>query len=379
MVNFLNYVNSLCLCALALGTTMTQSAEAIPQTVNSEQNPAKTVVPQAATAVSQAVSGQQAVTDQPTVSGRSTVSGQQAVSGQSTTDNSGAEKKSGKATDEPKIEYVRTQRDDKRLAVALQTSIIHFAGSPKYPDTTVDLVGAIHLGETSYYEKLNKRFEDYEVVLFEAVMPERAVALGMRPGVGKRGSIVANQQDWNEAKIGLATIGALQVGMKDALGLDFQLTTVDYSPANFVHADMTQEELESTMAARGESFSQMLAREMAKANTRKSNPMAQQLDFVLSMMTNDRVYRVRRIAAAEISRADEAAPFAGSDGTSTIITERNAKAFQVLQNQLLQGKKKIAVFYGAAHFPDMEERLLKKFGYERKQEEWLTAWKLKSE
>ena len=152
---------------------MTQSAEAIPQTVNSGKNPAKTVVPQAATAVSQAVSGQQAVTDQPT------------VSGQSTTGDSGAEKKSGKATDEPKTEYVRIQRDDKRLSVALQTSIIHFAGSSKYPDTTVDLVGAIHLGETSYYEKLNKRFEDYEVVLFEAVMPERAVALGMRPGVGK--------------------------------------------------------------------------------------------------------------------------------------------------------------------------------------------------
>lgn len=275
-------------------------------------------------------------------------------------------------------EYVRIQRNERRLAVALQTSIIRFADSEKFPGTTVDLIGAIHLGETSYYEQLNKRFKDYEVVLFEAVMPERAVAQDLRPGVGKRGAIVAGEKDWNEAKIGLAAIGALQVGMKDALGLDFQLTTVDYSPRNFVHADMTQEEFESTMAARGESFSQLLAREMAKASVagQKSNPVAQQLDLMLSMLTSDRLYRVRRIAAVELTKANEGTAFAGSDGTSTIITERNVKAFQVLRNQLFQKKKKIAVFYGAGHFPDMEERLIEKFGYKRQSEEWITAWEL---
>lgn len=277
-------------------------------------------------------------------------------------------------------EYVRIKRNERRLATALQTSIIRFADSKKYPDTTVDLIGAIHLGEKGYYEELNRRFKDYEVVLFEAVMPERAVANDMRPGVGKRGSIIDSERDWNEAKIGLAAIGALQIGMKDALGLDFQLTTVDYSPRNFVHADMTQEEFESTMAARGESFSQLLAQEMAKASVagQKTNPVAQQLDFMLSLMTSDRLYRVRRIAAVELTKANEGTAFAGSDGTSTIITERNVKAFQVLRDQLFQKKKKIAVFYGAGHFPDMEERLIEKFGYKRKAEEWITAWDLSS-
>lgn len=279
------------------------------------------------------------------------------------------------------LEYVRIKRNERRLAVALQTSIIRFADSPKYPGTTVDLIGAIHLGETSYYEELNQKFKDYEVVLFEAVMPESAVAQDMRPGVGRRGSIVSGDQEWDEAKIGLAAIGALQVGMKDALGLDFQLTAVDYSPRNFVHADMTQEELESTMAARGESFSQLLAQEMAKASVagQKSNPVAQQLDFMLSMLTSDRLFRVRRIAAVELTKANEGTAFAGSDGTSTIITERNVKAFQVLRDQLFNGKKNIAVFYGAGHFPDMEERLIEKFGYKRKSEDWVTAWDLVSD
>lgn len=348
MVKSLTNVNSLCLCALTLAAIVASPAHTMAQVVTQKKSiPAIPLVPAMPIPPQTAPETPDETAD-------------------------AADKK----TEAP--EYVRIKRNERRLAVALQTSIIRFADSKKYPGTTVDLVGAIHLGETGYYEDLNKRFKDYEVVLFEAVMPERAVAQDMRPGVGKRGSIVSGEQDWNEAKIGLAAIGALQIGMKDALGLDFQLTTVDYSPRNFVHADMTQEEFESTMAARGESFSQLLAQEMAKASVagQKSNPVAQQLDFMLSLMTSDRLYRVRRIAAVELTKANEGTAFAGSDGTSTIITERNVKAFQVLRDQLFQKKKNIAVFYGAGHFPDMEKRLLEKFGYERKKEEWVTAWDL---
>jgi len=65
----------------------------------------------------------------------------------------------------------------------------------------------------------------------------------------------------------------------------------------------------------------------------------------------------------------------GEDG-STIITERNKKAFAVLDRELKAGKKKIAVFYGAGHLPDMEERLLKDFQLKRNGQKWLTAWSL---
>jgi hypothetical protein len=63
-------------------------------------------------------------------------------------------------------------------------------------------------------------------------------------------------------------------------------------------------------------------------------------------------------------------------GGSTIITERNKKAFEVLDKQLKAGKKKIAVFYGAGHLPDMEKRLLADFSLKRDSEQWLTAWTL---
>ena len=61
---------------------------------------------------------------------------------------------------------------------------------------------------------------------------------------------------------------------------------------------------------------------------------------------------------------------------STIITERNKRAFEVLGEQLKAGKKNVAVFYGAGHLPDMEKRLLGDFAMKRHSERWLTAWAL---
>ena len=283
--------------------------------------------------------------------------------------------------DDTKPEYVRIRRSERRSAVALETSIIRFGDSKRYPDRTVDLIGAIHLGERTYYEELNQRFRNYDVLLFEAVMPKEAVRRGFRPGGGQgSGRRLNDEQEWTEAKIGLQAIGILQLGMKDALGLEFQLAAIDYTPGNFVHADMTQEDFEATMARRGESFSKLLMQEMSKAAIKQQNvnPVAQQLDLFISLMSSDRKYGVRRIAAVELTKANEGDAFAGSDGTSTIITERNKAALQILKTQLQRGKKKIGIFYGAGHFPDMEERVVSEFGFKRQSEEWLTAWNLKA-
>ena len=284
-------------------------------------------------------------------------------------------------SDSPGPEYVRIRRNERRLAAALETSIVNFGSSSRYPNATVDLVGAIHLGENIYYEQLNQVFTEYEVVLYEAVMPEAAVRRGFRPGGGMgSGRSLSDEDQWTEAKIGLQAISTLQVTMKDGLGLDFQLAAVNYRKNNFVHADMTQEEFEASMAKRGESFSELLVREMGKAamQQQEKNPFAQQLDLAFSLLSSDRVYRLRRIAAVELSKANEGTAFASSDGTSTIITERNIKALKVLKQQLNAGKKKIAIFYGAGHFPDMEERLVDEFGLQRKSERWLTAWQLRA-
>lgn len=282
--------------------------------------------------------------------------------------------------EKPELQYIRVTRNERRLAAAMQTSIIRFGKSDQFPGHVVDLIGAVHLGEASYYDELNRRFKKYDALLYEAVIPEEALRQGLRPGGGSSRRTLSDDEAWSESKVGLATISALQVGMKDVLGLEFQLSAVDYRPDNFVHADMTQEEMEASMARRGESFSEMLAREMLKATIRQQerNPIAQNLDVLLSLLSSDRQYRVRRIAAAEMVHASAGEVFADSDGMSTIITERNIKALKVLRRELKKPRnREIGIFYGAGHFADMEQRVVEEFGFQRLSEEWITAWELR--
>lgn len=161
--------------------------------------------------------------------------------------------------------------------------------------------------------------------------------------------------------------------------MEFQLDTVDYTPDNFVHADMTSEEFEASMKNRGESFGSMLLTEMGKSMSgpNQQNPIAMNLDILISALSSDRVYAARRIAASQLAKEGAGEAFAGADGTSTIITERNRRCFEIMEQQIKDRKPStIAIFYGAGHFADMEKRLTKDYGFTRSGEEWIVAWKL---
>jgi hypothetical protein len=68
---------------------------------------------------------------------------------------------------------------------------------------------------------------------------------------------------------------------------------------------------------------------------------------------------------------------AGLTGDNVIIGDRNAKCLEVLDSEVALGKQKLCVFYGAAHFPDMEKRLLED-GWTKEGTDWLTAWEIGS-
>lgn len=73
-----------------------------------------------------------------------------------------------------------------------------------------------------------------------------------------------------------------------------------------------------------------------------------------------------------------------ADGTkslmerSVIIGERNRIAMQELNNALDEGCRKVAVFYGSGHLPDMDQRLRKEFGLEPSSVSWRTAWSMQA-
>jgi hypothetical protein len=67
---------------------------------------------------------------------------------------------------------------------------------------------------------------------------------------------------------------------------------------------------------------------------------------------------------------------AGGDG-STLLEGRNEKCLKVLQREIKNGKKRLGIYYGAAHLPHMELRLVNDLGFKKVAHEWLVAWDCK--
>ena len=273
--------------------------------------------------------------------------------------------RSARSVEKPKSDspgYIRVQRDAHGKPTALETAIVHFvpAGSD-HPGLQVDLVSAIHIGEKSYYEALNKRFAGYDVVLYELVAPE---GTQIPKGGGDR--------DRN-------ALSSIQNAMTDLLELNYQLAGVDYTKKNFVHADLSPEQFAKTMADRGESIWSIVMRMMAAGMAQQASGKTSNndVDIMMALFDRDRAMKLKRILAEQFADVDSfMAAFNGPEG-STLITERNKAALKVLKHQIVAGRKKIAIFYGGGHMPDMQQRLVADFHLKPEKTEWLEAWNLR--
>jgi hypothetical protein len=259
-------------------------------------------------------------------------------------------------------QFIRVRRDDDQQPLALETAIVQFAAaSGPYAGVTVDLVGVVHVGEKDYYQQLNKQFTGYDAVLYELVAAEGQ-----------------NVPQPGQKRSGAHPIGALQMGMKNMLELDFQLDHIDYTPKNMVHADMSPAEFAATMKDRGESFLEMFFRMVGQGAAQQSKDPGRSTDLRMlsAFFSRDRATKLKEMMAEQFENMDGSmAALDGPDG-STIITERNKKALAVLVEQVQAGKRRLAVFYGAGHLPDLQRRLEADFGMKRTGDQWLVAWSL---
>jgi hypothetical protein len=270
---------------------------------------------------------------------------------------------------DPKLghDWVRLEYDDAGNPLGMQTAIIRYTNAnAKARGNTkpveVDLVGAVHIGDTAYYEKLNDTFKQYDVLLYELVAPEGTKV--------ERGRGTSNAHP----------LGAMQNGIKTLLELEHQLEKVDYTQPNFVHADMSPDEFMQSMKDRNESFLQMYFRLIGQAMAHQSEMQAKgesaDLELFSALFATDRPRRLKIILAKQLSEMESLMVSFGGEQGSTIISERNKKALDVLKKQLAAGKRRVGIFYGAGHLNDMDERLRKDFQLEPTAITWLTAWNL---
>ena len=278
-----------------------------------------------------------------------------------------AEKRDSEVTDLEVTRFIRLKRDSEGNPIALQTSLTRYEDPQRR--IVIDLIGAVHIGEANYYKRLNKQFTLYDAVLYELVAPA-----GTRVPAG--GHAADNPIAW------------LQQAAKDALGLESQLDRIDYQRDNFVHADLSLQQMGDKMRERGDTpltlglsaLAEMLREQNRKAESEHGAPADE--PSIESMGLNDFInlidnpLELKRLLATQFAETGALERGLGPRLNQLLVADRNQAAMEVLHRELAAGKRKIAIFYGAAHLPDFERRILEQLELKRTHHVWVDAWDL---
>jgi hypothetical protein len=256
----------------------------------------------------------------------------------------------------PYIKYSPTSKPGR-----LDTSIVTYRNAR---GQEVDLISAVHVGSSSYYKTLNERFKTYDAVLYELILPDEMAGQRL-PAQMSSGSGVSGMQGMLARSLGLVT----------------QIDKIDYSAKNFVHADLTQSGLSQKMAERQENVMGYLMKAMMNSGSLDEGQLGvteaelAQVDFTAVLSGNatpkDRKVLRKLFASALASSGG----LLSALGDTALIAERNKTALGVLERQTAKGNRRLAIFYGAAHMPDLSKRL-KASGWNQSKTDWIQAWTL---
>ena len=258
--------------------------------------------------------------------------------------------------------FIRVHED--ASAARLQTAITRY----RKDAATVDLIGAIHIADKGYYAQLNTRFKAYDALLFEMVGGENIAAgapHAAQPPPAEPEPVAPRKKERD-----LTGLRKFYDMVARSLNLTGQSDAIDYHAQNFVHADLTLREFNRLQNERHESLLGFFLKAANQASDTSKGPDS--LNLIRALL-----FRNPNLLKLEIVHTlgqgdDQIAAFAGE---SVIISDRNQRCLEVMTRELAAGHKNLGIFYGAAHFPDMEKRLLK-HGFKPVKQEWLTAWNI---
>ncbi|HUQ10011.1 MAG TPA: hypothetical protein VM146_06815 [Steroidobacteraceae bacterium] len=265
-------------------------------------------------------------------------------------------------------DYIRYAEDgtSARLEVAIKTFTLPSGQK-------VDLVGAVHIADASYYQALNRRFPAYDSVLFELVGdPKR-----LTDGASIDDAPTADAQRARQA--GGGAVSALQQSAARALKLTFQLGAIDYTGKNMVHADMTLDEFAQMQQERGESMATLFARAMqAQMSGSLNGTASNELDMIgllKILVSPDSTAAFKQALAKTFDQAEAVTAALEGNEKSAILSGRNDVVAKKIGEVLADRKQRhIAVFYGGAHMPGIEAALTQQMKAKASGEEWLAAW-----
>jgi hypothetical protein len=181
----------------------------------------------------------------------------------------------------------------------------------------------------------------------------------------------------------------VQKKLAELLGLDFQLDDIDYQAKNFLHADMTPDDLARAMKARGETLPKLILKlfklsfdPKLQRSLEESGFSSKELDSINPLMmvirgpTAAERATFKRFMAHGLLASDQVLKALEGEDGSVLISDRNKVVISVLKKELEAGRKNIAIYYGVGHLPDMHRRLTEELGLRMVSVSWMPAWKL---
>lgn len=362
----------------------------------------------------------------------------------------------GKDAEKPAGRWLRVDRREGK-SLALEIAARPFAPA-EGEGPVVTLVGVVHVGDAGYYAALERYLDTFDLVLYESVKPEGAVAPGgstdedrarttraaltflvslagayekssgappdgldaLREWVDAKDVRLADfldlcltdgwsggisyvlDRDAGEAPTGFrfVSLGAdrapggegaaadivvgssdgvpafsrpagdgLQVRLAKLLRLEFQLDAIDYGSPRWRSSDMTIDQVRDAIADRGGDPDELTG---TLTGSSLSAGLAKILIGVLRFgdaLTGGLVSDAMKILMIELLADEgltdgEGGPF-DTPTMRAIIEDRNDSVVDDLEG-ILDGRDppaRIAVFYGAGHMRDFEERLADRLGY----------------
>jgi len=274
---------------------------------------------------------------------------------------------------EPYLRAVDDEAGGRVLQIASRTLV-----SPEKQGPSVTLLGVSHLGNPTYYEKIQKKLDRSDLVLFE--------------GVGYGDKAPKKNEGRSNA------VSEMQLSLARSMGLVFQLEAIRYDRAHFRNSDLSSEALLTRLKG-GPLKAGRPGKNGSEGKSEKDDQRSKELmealsgnSFVLnflgkalSFLGKDPKFRaLMKLAIVETLGAIEGdvtrlAQSSGPDMEKfmrVLLEDRNTIVFRDLR-KVLKGKnppKSIVVFYGAAHMPDLEKRLVEKLGFQPKRDDWLVAF-----
>jgi hypothetical protein len=125
-------------------------------------------------------------------------------------------------------------------------------------------------------------------------------------------------------------------------------------------------------------YFKILGASLAHQSQQSVDGVSPDVEIMQALFAEDRARRMKIVMAKQFEGMESLMlAFNGTDG-NTIITERNKRALDVLEEELDAGKKRLAVFYGAGHLSDMHDQMTERFDMEPVSIEWLDAWDLRA-